>query len=435
MITLMKNAFRRAVARLLEQQVRRLITAHNLKVVAVAGSVGKTSTKMAVAHALGGHWRVMVQEGNYNSEIGLPLMVFGQTVPSSLLNPLQWLARFARAEQLIRGSYPYDVMVLELGTDHPGEIAHFMTYLEPDVGVLTAVAPEHMEYFTGLDAVAAEEMAIAAGSKVIIVNRDDVKAEYRTKYLNNHQRALTYGVGDAADYSVHVKDADLMGGTDCSLLKNGHATVVGLNVGVYGGPAIKTVAAAYAVGDVMGVPLAELEHSLAQIVPVAGRMRVLAGANGSTIIDDTYNSSPEAVAAAIAALMDVTTAGRRIAIMGSMNELGTESPRYHEQAGRACSGVDMLVTIGELANKHLGPAAVKAGLAHEQWHTAASPYAAGELVRGLLQPGDVVLSKGSQNGVFAEEAVKLLLANPDDATVLVRQSPSWLAKKAKQFEV
>ncbi len=432
----MKSFLRRLIAKGLEGAVVRLVRANpKLKIVAVGGSVGKTSTKLAIAAVLAQKYRVLVQPGNYNSEIGLPLMVFGQTVPAVLFNPAAWLVRFIRAERQIRGDFPYDVVVLEVGTDHPGEIAHFMTYLKPGIGVLTAVTPEHMEYFGDLDAVAAEELELAAGSKVMVVGRDDVKAAYRTKYLKHHPDVVTYGLSAESDYSARIKDVDLVGGTDCALLKHGHATIVGLTVKVYGEPAIKAVAAAYAVGDLLEMSREEIEQGVQSFVPIAGRMRIFTGLNGSTLIDDTYNSSPDAVVAAVTTLQNVPVTGRRIAIMGSMNELGAESPRYHGEAGAVCAGVDMLITIGDLANTHLGPAAVQAGLDPRNWKPADSPYAAGEFLKLLLQSGDVVLAKGSQNGVFAEEALKLLLADPADANHLVRQSPFWLAKKAKQFGV
>ena len=431
----MKQAFRRAVGRILESQVKRLIASHSLIVVAVGGSVGKTTTKMAIARVLSVKYRVMVQEGNYNSEISLPLMVFGQAVPSILFNPVAWAVRMVRAEAMIRGDYPYDVIVLELGTDHPGEIAHFMTYLRPTIGVVTAVTPEHMENFASLDAVAEEELALAAGSTTALTSENDVPKRYRDKFLAGHKQPLSYGQSPEATYSVKTRDADLVDGTDCIFLKLGHATMVGVTLGVYGEPAVKAAAASYAVGDILGLTRAELEAGLVLITPVAGRMRIFAGLNGSTIIDDTYNSSPEAVAAAMASLAAVPGAGRRIAVMGSMNELGVDTARYHTESGALCSNVDYLVTVGELAGKYLGPAAVAAGLDPSRFKPAVSPYAAGEFLRLIIGPGDVVLAKGSQNGVFAEETVKLLLADPADGPRLVRQSEAWLKIKAKQFQV
>jgi UDP-N-acetylmuramyl pentapeptide synthase len=119
--------------------------------------------------------------------------------------------------------------------------------------------------------------------------------------------------------------------------------------------------------------------------------------------------------------------------MGSMNELGADSDRYHQEVGAACADLDLLVTVGAPANQHLGPTAVAQGLDERHWKSADSPYAAGEYLKLLIGPGDVVLAKGSQNGVFTEEALKALLADPADATRLVRQSPFWMRRKRRQF--
>jgi len=117
-----------------------------------------------------------------------------------------------------------------------------------------------------------------------------------------------------------------------------------------------------------------------------------------------------------------------------MNELGADSARLHRDVGKAAKGVDILVTIGESAKTYLAAGAAEVGLKPKQIHSFASPYAAGEFVQGILQQGDIVLAKGSQNGVFAEEALALLLSNPLDRKKLVRQSAAWLKKKRAQFE-
>jgi UDP-N-acetylmuramoyl-tripeptide--D-alanyl-D-alanine ligase len=307
---------------------------------------------------------------------------------------------------MIAGHYPNQVLVLEMGTEMPGEMPHYMTYLKPDVGVLTAVTPEHMQNFPkGLDQVAAEEFAIA-GSRVVVVNADDVAEKYRHKYLAHHERAVTYSL---ADQSHLPETPHILGHMRHAIL------------------------AAAIVGRELGVPENKIHHGIAKVRPVSGRMNPLPGAGGSQLIDDTYNSSPDAVSAALATLATVPGAKRRIAVLGSMNELGPKSADYHRAAGAEAAGVDLLVTIGAQANEHLGPAAVAAGLDPTRFKPADSPYAAGEFLKTMLGPGDVVLIKGSQNGVFAEEATKLLLANPADSKHLVRQSPAWLKTKAQQF--
>jgi len=196
----MKTALRRLVARTFERQARRLISRHHLKVVAVAGSVGKTSTRAAIAAVLRQRYRVQnIPHPGYNSEIGLPLSVFAMSVPSVLVNPFAWIWRWFRTEAAIMGRFEPQVLVLELGTEEPGEIARYIRYLKPDVGVLTAVTPEHMQNFPhGLDQVAAEEFTLAGASKVFIVNADAVPERYRHKFLAGHHNVQTYSLGHQA---------------------------------------------------------------------------------------------------------------------------------------------------------------------------------------------------------------------------------------------
>lgn len=427
----MKAMLRRLIARLLQYQVRRLIRRHNLRVVAVGGSVGKTSTKLFIATVLARKYRVLAHESNYNTEIGLPLSIFDLRVPGSLFNPVAWAGHLIQTERSIR-HYPYDVIVVELGTDHPGEIPSYLRYLRPDIGVETAVTPEHMGGFPGgMNEVAAEELSLAAASQVFVANYDDIRAADRHHYIDPHPRHHYYGLSPQADYRVQVHSTDPITGTKFTLNHGSHHRE--FTLAVYGAHSAKAAAAAAAVGDIMGLSLAQVAAGLAAIRPVNGRMHAMPGINGSTIVDDTYNSSPEAITAAIEALTTAPVTGRRIALMGSMNELGADAPRYHEEAGVACAGVDFLVTVGADANAHLGPAAVRAGLDPSHCQAADSPYAAGDYLRLILQPGDVLIAKGSQNGVFCEEALKVLLADPADIRHLVRQSPEWLRIKARQF--
>jgi UDP-N-acetylmuramoyl-tripeptide--D-alanyl-D-alanine ligase len=431
---LMKAAFRQFIARIFERQVRRLIRRHRLKVVAVAGSVGKTSSRMAVATVLRTKYSVQnMSHPGYNSEIGLPLSVFDLSVPGLLMNPFAWIWRLIKTEQIIHSRYPHQVLVLELGTDHPGEMARYLRYLSPDIGVMTAVTPEHMENFPSLNDVAAEELLLAAASKQFVASKDDVPAKYREHYIDSHPNHHYYGIGRDTEYGFTVASTDPIGGTVGELFHSGHVAIKELHLGVYGVHSAKTALAAYAVGDLLGLTPSELAEGLDKVRPVAGRMNVLPGVNGSTIIDDTYNSSPEAVTAALKALAQIPTGGRRIAILGSMNELGVKSPEYHAASGAEAASLDLLVTVGEMANRYLGPAALREGLDPTRYKPADSPYAAGEYLALILRPGDVLLAKGSQNGVFAEEALKLLLASPADRHKLVRQSDSWLRAKAKQF--
>jgi UDP-N-acetylmuramyl pentapeptide synthase len=429
----MKTFLRRIIASLFERQVRRLIARHHVRVIAVGGSVGKTSTKAAIAAVLGEKFRTLGQSGGYNSEIGLPLSVFELSVPATLWNPLAWAWRLMESERLM-AHYPYEVIVLELGTDHPGEMARYLRYLTPDIAVITAITPEHMANFPGgLDEVAAEELRLAGKATRVLANLDEIPAKYRHHYIDAHPDHRYYGLGVGPDFGFVMEHTDPISGTTGNITHGGHVALKGIKLSLFGAHSAKAALAAYAVGDMLGLSKHQIEARLTQLTPTAGRMNPLPGANGSIIVDDSYNAQPDAVLAALAALAAAPGKGRRIAILGSMNELGPDAASYHQQVGAAAAGLDFLVTIGPDANHYLGPAAVTAGLDPTRFKPSDSPYTAGEFVKLLLQSGDVVLVKGSQNGVFSEEAAKLLLADPADAQKLVRQSPAWLRTKAKQF--
>lgn len=407
---------------LLEGQVVRLRAAHPFEVVAVVGSVGKTSTKLAIAHTVGAKKRVQFQEGNYNDRLTVPLVVFGHDLPN-LLNVVAWAKILGANERTIRRGINFDVAVLELGTDGPGQIADF-AYVAPDIAIVTAITPEHMEFFKTLDAVAAEELTVTEFSKRVLVNIDDTPSEY---LVGKH--VTTYGLADTADYRVMSWKNHGLDGVIFKVKIAGKAEeLVSPMVGLQG---VKISTGAATVASLLGMKPAAISKGFAKLPPTAGRMQLLAGTNGSTLIDDTYNASPAAVEAGLDVLAD-TKAKQRIAILGSMNELGDYSKEAHKHVGRYCwpKNVDLVVTIGKEAEKYLAPEAAKNGCTVASFM---SPYQAGRYVRDQLKPGAVVLGEGSQNGVFAEEALKQLLQDIADSSKLVRQSSSWLNVKRRQF--
>jgi len=418
-----KNAGKAVVCAVLEWQVKRLRRKHDFTVIAVVGSVGKTTTKLAIAHTLEPTRRVIYQTGNYNDRVTVPLVLFGNELPN-LLNIIAWFNIFTANEQTIRRKFFYEFAVLELGTDHPGEIQKF-AYLRPDITVVTAIVAEHMEYFETLDAVAAEELTVCNFSKQVIVNADDTPPKYLTA-----KNVQTYGLHAGADYRAQiVGKAGLQGNTaDMHLSDNILLTTRVAMMGVQG---VKISLAAAAAAYLGGLSDIEIMRGLQEIRPFAGRMQVLAGINGSVIIDDSYNASPASVIAALDVLYD-TAASQRVAVLGNMNELGTYSAQAHEEVGGYChpDKLDLVVTIGGDAGIYLAAKAKENGCRVNSFD---NPYAAGEYVKEQLKPGAAVLVEGSQNGVFAEEVIKPLLANPADASKLVRQSKYWLGIKAKQF--
>ncbi|HYH75442.1 MAG TPA: UDP-N-acetylmuramoyl-tripeptide--D-alanyl-D-alanine ligase, partial [Candidatus Saccharimonadales bacterium] len=403
-LTRPKALGRALLCALLEAQVRRLRKRHAFKVVAVAGSVGKTSTKIAIAHVLQASQRVQWQEGNYNDRVTVPLIFFGHNEPG-IFNVPAWLNILRKNEQLIRKPYPYDVVVAELGTDGPGFMAEF-AYVRPDVAVVTAITPEHMEYFGTLDAVAQEELTILHFAKRTLLNSDDTPAAYLV------DRDYTgYGLDKQAPYHATLVGTQTLQGQQVRFTlaqgKTFEATIP-----LLGNQGAKIALAAAAAADMLDVPLPDIQKGIAAVTAFAGRMQILPGIKGSTIIDDTYNASPVAVQAALDVLQR-TPAPQRIAILGSMNELGDYSPQAHREMADYCdpAKLDMVIALGPDAVEYFAPAARAKGCTVE---TFLDPYKAGAFVKALLKDNAVILAKGSQNRVFAEESLKVLLATKAD---------------------
>lgn len=425
----MQNLFKKFVTRLLELQARRLLKKFKPKVIAVTGSVGKTSTKLAIATVLSERYRVLAHYGSYNVPVAIPMAMFNMHLPLKLRSPLSWLKVYNQMEKQLHRPFPYDVLVLELGTDHPGEIAYFKRYLKPDIAVVTAVAPEHMQGFGSLDDVAKEELAVASYSQLTLINRNDVDVSY-AKYVPEGINLDTYGTTGVAEYRFVTENMVPGKGFKGKFV----APEIGerpLAVQVIGEHNIRSVVAAGTVGLKLGMTADEVLRGMANVQPVNGRMNLLRGLRDSQLIDDTYNASPLAVVAALQTLYLFPT-NQRIAILGSMNELGGYSRQAHEEVGAACDPalLSWIVTIGQDAKDYLAPAASAKGC---QVRSFMSPYDAGAFVHSVLEQNAVVLAKGSQNGVFAEEALKVLLHSPEEEENLVRQTPDWLEIKQKQF--
>lgn len=422
----MQKLAKKLVVVILGWQVRRLYKKNEFKVVAVAGSLGKTSTKLATAQILSAKYKVCYQGGNYNDIVTVPLIFFGQDTPS-LFNPLSWLAVFWHNEAQLHKKYPYEVVVVEVGTDGPGQIDKYGRYLKADIGVLTAIAPEHMEFFNDLDSVAKEELQIADLSEKLIVNTDFVEPKYLRKIK---KPTSTYAIKAAAN--IRLKNVNFDGfSSDFDVLENNGLLLRAQHEAV-AEPRLYAVAAAVAIARELGMTPDEIKAGLDNLRPVAGRMQKLPGINNSTIIDDTYNASPPAMKAALDTLYRLD-APQKIAILGNMNELGSYSQTAHEEIGSYCDPkkLDLVITLGPDANKYLAPAAEACGCKVQRFD---DPYSAGDYLKRMIKNKALILVKGSQNRVFAEEVVKLILANPKDASKLVRQSEAWLKIKAKAFK-
>lgn len=423
--------FKQWIKSKIEHGVMRYFQAHpEVKLVCVVGSVGKTTTKNLIATVLQQKYRIGGALGNHNSELSAPLGILGIKYPTKVRNPFAWLAVLSAVNKRVKRPATVDVIVQELGTDRPGEIEAFTKYLKPDITVLTAVSPEHMVNFKDMEVVAEEELMMLNFSKLAVLNRDDVDAKY-SKYLTN-SNVVTYGSSEMAEYSLIPEHFDLETGYRARFItpKTGK---VGLDcrVKLYGDHSLRPLAAALTVAYELGMTDQEIQASLAKIRPYKGRMNVLAGQRQTTIIDDSYNSSPIAVKAALKTLYQLPTT-QRIAVLGSMNELGEMSETAHREVGAMCDPqkLDFVVTVGEQAEKYIASVAAEHGCQVKSFKTAIE---AGGFVNQIMKRGAIILFKGSQGDIYLEEAIKIILASTGLESELVRQEPQWLKIKRDFF--
>ena len=423
--------FKKYIQRRLEKAVQKYFKKHpEVKLVAVVGSVGKTSTKVAIGTILSQALRVRLHEGNHNSELSAPLAILGVEYPENIRSLRQWHVVFKAIRRRIKQPTDVDVIVQELGTDAPGQIPHFGTYLVPDIVVITSVSPEHMEAFKTIEAVAAEELSAANFSKFALINRDDVAGMFANDVTN--PQMSTYGTTDMAEYRFEATESSGLGGTTGVLYAPGWESGLAVTLNVIGEHSTRAVVAAATVALYCGMQPDIIAHAMSKVRPVPGRMNILQGVRDTTIIDDTYNSSPLAVASALRTLYQMS-APQRIAILGSMNELGDLAPVAHAEVGKLCDPTQLshVITVGEEAAKYLAPAARTAGC---QVVSVRNAIEAGAYANQLLEPGAILLFKGSEGGIYLEEAVKVVLRSTDDEAYLVRQSKQWLERKSEFFQ-
>jgi len=388
------------------------------KTVVVTGSIGKTSVTQAVATVLAEQFVVKTTKYNYNTPRGVSMTVFNFTIP---VRQIGWIGLLCRALGKAIFTWPkFTMLVLELGSDKPGDVQKF-AFLRPDLAVVTATTPEHMEFFKTIDAVAKEELGTAVYANELIINTDLVPAKYIKEYASWLPSTF---YGKKAYNNVQVDGNQVIISVEDSRISSTDFNLIGAS-------GLSTLLAAALVAKHLGMDGMTIKQGLLRIRPVAGRMNKLVGLNGSVVIDDTYNSNPEAVKVALDYLYD-QKATKRIALLGMMNEMGAESEKLHRQVGSWCDPrkLSLLVTLGEDANNYLAEEAEKNGC---KVIRTTLPAEAGNIIKKHLSMGTVVLAKGSQNGVYAEEAVKMWLSDPADVSNLTRQHSYWPAKKADYF--
>ncbi|HEX4963350.1 MAG TPA: UDP-N-acetylmuramoyl-tripeptide--D-alanyl-D-alanine ligase [Thermoanaerobaculia bacterium] len=356
------------------------------KLVGITGSAGKTTTKELLAAILASRFKVAWTPGNLNNLYGFPLSLLN--VPDGT----EW-------------------MVAEMGMSTPGELRQLSLLGRPDAAVFTVVRPVHLEFFGTLQAIAEAKSEILAGlspSGFIVANAGDPEV---TRIATRHGgRIVWYGMGSTA---ADVRARDLRPergavGSRFLLEADGRSQEVRLPLhGLYN---VENCLAAAACAWALGLSLEEIAGAVATVRPASMRGVVHQAAGGYTLVDDSYNSNPDAAGKALESAG--TLAGsRRVAVLGDMRELGPEAPRFHRETGERAArlGFSPVVAVGELS-RELAAGARAAG-AETVWlpdAAAAADWAAGE-----LRPGDVVLVKASR-GVGLDRVVKRLLGQSEN---------------------
>jgi UDP-N-acetylmuramoyl-tripeptide--D-alanyl-D-alanine ligase len=368
---------------LLAQAVRRLWAR---PLIAVTGSAGKTTTKEAIAHVLATRFRVHKSEGNFNNHFGLPLM-------------------------LLKLEPEHDCAVVELGMSHLGEITALAQIAQPDTGVVTNVAPVHLEFFKDISEIARAKYELIESlpkSGTAVLNADD---EFVSQFGKDFKgKAVTYGLAPTATVCAeNVKSKGEQGSVFDVVAGDRRERATLPLVGSHN---IHNALAAIAVALERGIALRETVASLATMVAADKRGQVVRIGN-ITVINDCYNSNPKALAAMVNALSDMP-AKRRIVVAGEMLELGPQGEAMHRESGQhiAKKGIDVLVGVRGLAEKMVDAAKQK-GMRAE---FVADSDAAGEWLAHEAREGDVVLLKASR-GVKLEKALeKILEINSKSAT-------------------
>lgn len=336
-----------------------------LKVVGVTGSVGKTTTKELTAAVLDVSYHVLKNEGNLNSEIGLPLVLLEATT------------RHQRA-------------VLEMGMWAAGEIALLCDIAAPETGIITNVGPSHMERLGSIEAIADAKAelieALPAGGDAIL-NIDDPRVAAMAD--RTAADVITYGLSPDADVRAEEIDSRGLAGVRFTLVHDGERAAVYSRLP--GRAMVHNALAAAAAGIVDGIALADIAEALTA-AQIPTRLAAHRGVNGSTILDDTYNASPDSMRAALDLLGEV--AGRKYAVLGDMRELGAAEREGHIDVGRRAAEVaDVIFAVGDLG-RWIGDAAFQAG--HGDVRIVMDKSEIAPILLPQLSPGDVVLVKGSR---------------------------------------
>jgi UDP-N-acetylmuramoyl-tripeptide--D-alanyl-D-alanine ligase len=433
---MMKNILKKIVVHLLELEAKAVLKKYKPKIVAITGTVGKTSTKDAVYTAMCNFYFCRKSQKSFNSEFGVPLTILGvskiDSVNLSLSSLVFWIQILLKGIDLILlPAYYPEWLILEIGADKRGDIENITKWIKPDIVIITKLSkvPVHVEFFNSPEEVFKEKGKLVEALKpggTLILNADDEDViSYRNK---SDERVVLFG---------NEVEADIKG-SNYNLLYDAEGLPSGISFNVEGDGEIHRIElletlgshhsyhilAALAVVSSLKEDIGIAAKSFRKHEPTPGRMRLIPGIKKTMIIDDTYNSSPIAAEEALKTLKSLK-AKRKMAVLGDMLELGKYSNEAHKKAGELVqNSADVLVTVG-LRSRATADAALDFGMDEKNVFQFDNSNDAGDFIQNIINKGDLILVKGSQ-GVRMEKVVEEIMAEPEKKeNLLVRQSGFW----------
>ncbi len=434
----MRDLFKKIIIKILALEARWVLRKYKPHVVAITGSVGKTSTKDAVYAVLSRFAHVRKSDKSFNSEFGVPLTILG--LPNGYYNPVLWIKNIIRGLWIVIWKHPYPKwLVLEVGVQMPGDMRFITRFVHGEHVVFTAFAdnPAHVEFFPSREALYTEKMQlvdILPDDGTIHYNHDSKELAKFFAHLPENKKVQSYGLQNPSDLSAMVPSL-IIDENEKEIfklefrVKRGDENIQVTLPGVFSEASIYSALAAISVATAAGYGLQESADALKRYLPPPSRMRALHGQDGSILIDDTYNSSPMALAMSLRTISTLPLQGRKIVVLGDMLELGDLSLESHREAGKLAADVaDIFVTYGVRA-RDMHESAKEAGLTEKRLMHFGKEDELVDYLKNQIKKGDTVLIKGSQ-GMRMERVVKALLADPTDAEKYVaRQDDFWLNKK------
>ncbi|MDD3940035.1 MAG: Mur ligase family protein [Candidatus Pacebacteria bacterium] len=464
----MRGIFKKIIVKILTWQALFLLKRNNPKIIAITGNLGKTSTKDSIYAALhknllneNGESLVLASKKSMNSDFGVPLTILG--MESGWANPFLWFKIILNGFVKMFDKFPYKYLILEIGADMPGDIKKVCEFIKPDIVVLTAFAevPVHIEFFDNKrESLVKEKKHLVENLKnqgTFIYNLDDEDCVNIAKEMEGRdifQKSFSLKNPEADIFAKDIKIESesvnkfvtkVAGVSGEVFLKNDDKYSVKV-VDNLGQAIFYSILPAILIAEIFDVDIEKAIKDIEKNKETKGRMRLLEGVYNSTIIDDTYNSSPKALKHGIEVVKSLDIGeGKKIFVIGDMLELGDFTKQEHERIGEMLVNIADILIVSGVRAKFIGEAAIAKGMNKDNVYFASGSLEAGRKALTVLEGeiekdykagrsesesgGDLVFIKGSQ-GARMEKVARILLNREmhDPEEVLVRQEKVWERK-------